>query len=547
MDTFRRALTISLFAVFSLAACSGPDSFPVKSQPEIHKDGTTVLRKGNGAEPETLDPHRAQSVGAANILRDLYEGLVSQAPNGDLRPGGAASWTISPDRKTYIFTLRRGAVWSNGELLTAKDYAYGLRRLVNPATASPYAEIAAPIVNATEIIHGDLPSSALGVDVVDDTHLRIRLKSPTPYFLELLAHCSTYPAYRPAVEEYGDAFTQPQNSVTNGAYTLAEWVVGSHILLKRNPNYWDNEHTGVDAVEYLPITDVGSELKRYQAGEIDWTSSVPIPQLDQIRKFIPHQLKTIPTLGVYYYGLNVTRPPLKDSPKLRRALSMAIDRKIITEKITRGDEIPAFGWVPTVVSNYTGAHMDFADWPREKRLAQAKRLYREAGYSKDKPLHLEIRYNTSEAHKKVAAVIANMWHVNLGVDTQLINEEWKVFLQNVRAKQVTEVYRGGWIADYDDPYSFLQLMYSKFGLNGTGYNSPAYDKLLDQAAVLPEGKQRQGLMRQAESLLLKDQPVIPVYFYTSKVLLKPYVKGFVGNVLGHYYSKDIRIVQGNAP
>ncbi len=541
---FSKKLPLLLLTAFAVVACSGPDSFPVKEQPKILKDGRSVLRKGNGAEPETLDPHRAQSVGASTILRDLYEGLVSKAPDGELEPGGAESWEISADKKTYTFSLRQDAVWSNGDPITAEDYAYGLRRVVNPATASPYAQILAPVVNANAIIQGDLPPSELGVKVLDKNHLRIQLNSPTPYFLGLLTHSSTYPAYRLAVEKFGDAFTQPGNSVTNGAYKLDEWVVGSHIRLKRNTSYWDNANTGVDQVDYLPITDVGSELKRYQAGEIDWTSSVPIPQLDQIRKHIPGQLKTIPTLGVYYYGLNVTRPPLADSPKLRRALSMALDREIITEKITRGDEIPAYGWVPTVVDNYKGARMEFADWPREKRLAQARRLYKEAGYSQDQPLHLEIRYNTSESHKKLASVVANMWRVNLGVDTQLINEEWKVFLQNVRGKQLTQVFRAGWIGDYNDPYTFLELMYSRFGLNGSGYNNPEYDKLLDQAAVLPGGEERQSLMRRAETILLQDQPVIPIYFYTSKVLIKPYIRGFVGNGLGHYYSKDITIVPG---
>jgi len=533
-------LVVALAAAL-LSACSGPGDLPVKLQPQILKDGTTVLRKGNGAEPETLDPHRAQSVGASNILRDLYEGLVSKAPNGDLEPGGASAWEISEDRTTYTFNLRKDAMWSNGEPVTAQDYAYGLRRVVAPATGSPYAQVLAPVVNASAIIQGDLPPSSLGVEVLDKHRLRIQLNSPTPYFLGLLTHSSTYPAYRENIESHGDSFTLAENSVTNGAYVLSEWVVGSHIRLKRNRLYWDDEHTGVGQVDYLPITDVSSELKRYQAGEIDWTSSVPVPQLDQIREHIPEQLKTVPTLGVYYYGLNVTKPPLADAPELRRALSMALDREIITEKITRGGEIPAYSWVPGVVGDYQGPRMDFANWPREKRLAEAKRLYQAAGYSENKPLHLEIRYNTSESHKKLASVVANMWKVNLGVDTELINEEWKVFLQNVRSKQLTQVYRAGWIGDYNDPNTFLELMGSRFGLNGAGYKNPEYDALLEQIAVLPGGDKRQALMHQAEAILLRDQPVIPLYFYTSKNLIKPYVKGFEGNVLGHYYSKDISI------
>jgi len=297
-------------------------------------------------------------------------------------------------------------------------------------------------------------------------------------------------------------------------------------------------------VVYLPITDVASELKRYQAGELDWTAAVPVPQLGRVRYQVPDQLQTVPWLGVYYYGLNVTRPPFRDSPKLRRALSMAIDREIICERITRGGETPAYSWVPPAVSDYEPPQADYAGWARERRLDQARTLYREAGYGPDNPLTLELRYNTSESHKKLASVVANMWRVNLGVKVTLINEEWKVFLQNVRQRQVTQVYRAGWIGDYDDPQTFLSLLHSDFGLNGTGFSNDRYDELLDTAARTPAGEKRRALMQQAEALLLEAQPVIPVYFYTSKTLLKPYVKGFVGNPMGHYYSKDLSIEWG---
>lgn len=540
---FKICLPVWLLAL--AAACSAPDDFPVKVEPEILDDGaTTVLRRGNGAEPETLDPHRAQSVGASNILRDLYEGLISKAPDGELEPGGAESWTISDDRRVYTFKLRQNALWSNGEPVTARDYVYGLRRSVDPLTGSAYAQILAPVVNAGDIIAGDKDPQSLGVEAVDDYTLRITLNQPTPYFLGLLTHSSTYPLYEPVVQAHPSNFTQPAHAVTNGAYRMSEWVVASHIRVVRNPSYWDDLNTGVDQVVYLPITDVASELKRYQAGELDWTAAVPVPQLDRVRYQVPDQLQTVPWLGVYYYGLNVTRPPFRDSPKLRRALSMAIDREIICERITRGGETPAYSWVPPAVSDYEPPQADYAGWARERRLDQARTLYREAGYGPDNPLTLELRYNTSESHKKLASVVANMWRVNLGVKVTLINEEWKVFLQNVRQRQVTQVYRAGWIGDYDDPQTFLSLLHSDFGLNGTGFSNDRYDELLDTAARTPAGEKRRALMQQAEALLLEAQPVIPVYFYTSKTLLKPYVKGFVGNPMGHYYSKDLSIEWG---
>ncbi len=538
----RRALICVLWAGLLLTGCGGgEESFPVKIQPEIHDDGTTVLRRGNGAEPETLDPHQARSVTAANILRDLYEGLVSRAPDGTLEPGGAASWQISDDGLIYTFKLRENGRWSNGEPVTAEDYVYGLRRSVAPATGSAYAQMLSPIVNASAIIAGEKAPETLGVRALDDTMLEITLKAVTPYLLGILTHSSSYPVYRPAVEAHGRSFTQPENAVTNGAYKLDSWRVNSKIVLTRDTEYWDNANTDIDRVEYYPITDANSELSRYQAGALDWAAMVPIPELETVKEHIPDQLHTHPTLGVYYYGFNLTREPFKDAPKLRQALSMAIDRQVIVDKITRGDEIPAYGWIPPVVRGYDGVEFDWTTLSEDERLTRARELYRAAGYSEDNPLHVEVRYNTNDGHKKIASVIASMWRGALGIDVTMINEEWKVFLQNVQERQVTEVYRGGWIGDYNDPNTFLEIMNSDFGLNGAGYHSERYDTLQQRAAHMPAGDEREAVIREAESVLLADSPVIPLYFYTSKVLLKPYVKGFVGNATSTYYSKDLEI------
>jgi len=539
----RRLLFCLLIASAGLTACGGSDSssFPVKVSPEVHDDGTTVLRRGNGAEPESLDPHQARSVPAANILRDLYEGLISTSPAGEIEPGGAESWQVSDDKLTYTFKLREAARWSNGEPVTAGDYVYALRRSVDPATGSPYAQLHAPIVNATAIIAGDKPPQSLGVEALGDHKLRIRLKAVTPYFLGTLAHASSYPVYRPAVEKHGAAFTRPDNAVTNGAYTMADWRVNAEIGLKRNTAYWDNANTAIDRVEYYPITDVNSALSRYQAGELDWTSTVPISQLETVREHVPDQLQTVPSLGVYYYGYNVRRAPFKDSPELRQALSMAIDRQVIVNKITRGDEVPAYGWIPPVVRGYQGERFNWAELSDDERKAKARELYHEAGYSDANPLDVNFRYNTNDGHRKIASVVGAMWREVLGARVTLRNEEWKVFLQNVREGNDTEIYRAGWIGDYNDPNTFFEVMNSHFGINGTGYASDRYDTLQQRAAHMPEGEARTKVMRQAEARLLKDNPVIPIYFYTSKTLLKPYVEGFEGNALGAYYSKDLRI------
>lgn len=525
------------------AACSrGDDELAVrKSQPERLSDGRAMLRKGNGAEPESLDPHKSQSTISSAILRDLYESLVGEAPNGDLIPGAAESWEISPDGLTYTFHLRGNARWSNGQPVTAEDFAWSLRRSVDPATASVYSAVLSPILNAADVTAGKRPPAELGVEARDAKTLRIRLKAPTPYFLGLLTHTSTYPVYRPAVEQYADQYTAPGKNVSNGAYVIKEWVVSSHILLERNPQYWDNANTKIDLVKYLAIDNAESEFKRYLAGELDLTGTVPIPQLDWARTRLPNEYKAHASISTYYYGLNLEQPPFKNNPKLRLALSMALDRQILVQKVTRGGELPAYGWVPPGIINYTPQKPAWADWPRDRQVTEARRLYRKAGYSEAKPLQIEIRYNTSEGHKKIAAAISAMWKMTLGLRTSLVNEEWKVLLDNVNAKKLTQVYRAGWVGDYNDAFTFAELMLSRFGLNGTGYTSPQYDALVDAAAHEADVMQRRELLEQAEQVLLADQPLLPIYFYVNKRLVKPYVQGYQGNVMDHIYTKYLAI------
>ena len=539
----RPILFCLLCVAIGLSACSSDESeqFPVENTPEIRADGSKVLRRGNGAEPESLDPHQARSVPAANVLRDLYSGLVQIAPGGEMLPADAESWEVGEQGLVYTFKLRAEARWSNGEPVTAQDYVYSLRRSVDPATGSPYAQLHAPIVNANAIIQGNKPPDSLGVRALDEHRLEITLKAPTPYFLGTLAHSISYPVYRPAVEAHAAAFTQPNNAVTNGAYTMASWRVNSMIGLERNSEYWDDANTAIDRVEFYPITNANSALSRYQAGELDWSTKLPISRYDAIEKHIPDQLHTQATLGVYYYGLNLKRAPFKDAPELRRALSMAIDRRVIVDKITRGGEIPAYGWIPPVVEGYAGAKFEWVSLSTAEREAKARELYAEAGYSDKKPLQVEIRYNSGDGNKKIASVMASMWRSVLGADVALRNEEWKVFLDSVRNGTDTQAYRMAWIGDYNDPNTFFELLNSNFGLNGTGYASAKYDRLQEEQAHMPAGSERNQVMKQAEATLLADNPVIPIYFYVSKYLIKDYVTGFVGNPLDSYYSKDLAI------
>lgn len=540
----RRLACYALLAVcFSLTACGGDSaSFPDRIQPDIRKDGTKVLRVGNGAEPETLDPHQASGVPAANVLRDLYEGLVIHAPDGHIIPGDAKSWDISPDRKTYTFHIRADARWSNGQPVTAQDYVYSLRRAVAPATASPYADMHSPITHASAIIAGKKDPDTLGVQALDAHTLQIRLHAPTPFFLKTLAHTSSDPVYPPAVKKWGSAFTQPGHAVTNGAYEMVSWRVNDKIVVKRNPYYWDNRHTHIDRVGYYPITDGNSELSRYQAGELDWTAGAPTAKLDALKKNIPDQYHAVPTLGVAYFGLNVTRPPFKGNRKLRMALSMALNRRVIVNKILRGGEPPAYSWIPTVIQGYQSVTYPWAGLSDKARDAKARQLYHEAGYSKAHPLKAEFLYPTGAGGKKLAIVAAAMWHNVLGATITTRNEEWKAYLQDTREQADTEIFYAGWIGDYEDPNTFFSILNSHAALDYTGYRSAKYDRLQAESEHTPDGPKRTQLMHAAERTLLHDCPLIPVFFWTNHHVIKPYVKGFVGNPLDIYYSKDLNIV-----
>mgnify|MGYP000057736149 CR=1 FL=1 len=500
-----------------------------------------TLRRGNGSEPQSLDPHKSEGVPSSNIQRDLYEGLISESPDGELVPGVAQSWTISKNGLRYLFMLRKDAKWSNGDAVTAYDFVYSWRRIVDPKTGSYYAQTLAPVLNTEAIIKGTKKVTALGIRAINKYQLEVTLKGPTPYFLGLLTHSSTYPVHRASVEKYGERFARVGNLVGNGAFVLKQWSIQSHILLERNKNYWDDKNTRLDKVYYYPIEDQSSELKRYRAGEIDITEGVPISQMPWLRKNLKQDLHLASYLGTYYFGYNLTKPPFKDNKLLRQALSMVIDRRVLTEKILKTGELPAYSWVPPNVANYKQIEYEWKDWPMSRRVKYAKALFKKAGYNQATPLTVQIRYNTSENHKKIAIVIASMWKKNLGVKTELYNEEWKVFLANRKSKKDTQVFRAGWIADYNDAFSFAELMHSNHGVNDSGYNNPDYDALLAKSAREPDISKRRRLLQRAEKMLLDDYPVIPVYFYRSKHLVKPYIGGYKDNSMDHHYSKHLYI------
>lgn len=532
----RRLLLLgAAVAALAMASCGG-------GEPEV--DGArSLLNRGLGAEPESLDPHRSRSSEAGDVQRDLGEGLMGYTADGRLAPRAASGWEVSADGLEYRFFLRPDARWSNGEPVTAKDFVYSFRRLVDPETAAFYSQSILDVENAAAIVAGEQPITALGVAAGGDYELVMRLRRPTPYFLALLTHPSMFPVHRASIEAHGDAHARPGSLVSNGAYRLVAWDLGSLIELERNPHYWNDDTTSIDRVRYLLVPEAQVELNRYRAGELHITDQVPLESFAQVRAERPDELRVAPYLSIYYYGLNLTRPPFRDNAALRRALSMAIDRKILTKLILGRGEIPAWGWVPPGVDNYEGQRFGYADMDRESRHAAARAAYREAGYSREEPLAVEIRYNTSDTHQRIALAIQSMWRDVLGVEATLINEEFQVLLSNMRAMEVTEVFRSSWSGDYNDAHTFLNVLRSEASSNMTGYASAEYDALMARAAEQTDLDIRRGYLQEAERVLLRDHPVIPIYFLVSKHLVSPEVDGWEDNVLDYHYSQHLSLAE----
>lgn len=533
---------VAIIAVLALAAAAAFWFYqPQTSAPSPQDVAAVTLNRGNGHEPESLDPQRSRTDSEHIILRDLYEGLTSLDEQARPVPAAASAWTVSPDGRTYEFTLRSGLRWSNGDPLTAEDYVFALQRLVDPATASPYAQIVDMLEGAGDITAGKREPRTLGVESPEANRIVMRLRAPAPYLPGLLAHPSTFPVHRPSLERFGREFTRPGNSVSNGAFVLEGWSIGSHVTASRNRYYWNDANNRIDAVKFHHIADQAAELRRYRAGELDITYVVPGAQFQWVRENLPDELHVSPQLSTYYYGYNLSKPPFKDNAPLRRALSMAIDRERLTQLVTGRGELPAYGWVPQGVDQYSSQSPDWAQLGSEERVAEARRLYAQAGYSERKPLRTEIRYNADESHTRIALAIQAMWKEHLGVEATLVGEEFKVLLQNINQADVTQVFRSSWIADYNDAYTFAQYLKSDFGLNLPRYRNTEYDRLVNQAAAEVDRARRQSLLEQAEALMLDDQPIIPLYFYVSKHLVKPWVQGWRNNVMNVQYSKDMAI------
>ena len=534
----RTHFTLSLLTAGIL--CASTATWAAKVPAGTQLADKQELVRNNGSEPASLDPHKVESDVEFNIISDLFDGLVSVSPAGEIQPRLAEKWE-NKDNTVWTFHLRPGITWSDGTPITAEDIVWSWQRLVDPKTASPYASYPGSmrIVNGTDIAEGKKAPESLGVKAINDTTLEVTLTQPNAAFLAMLAHPSLVPIDKVLVGRFGDKWTKPEHFVSSGAYKLSQWVVNERIVAVRNPKYWDNEHTVIKKVTYLPISSEAADVNRYKAGEIDIVYTVPINQFAQLKKTLGSELDVSPQLATYYYQFNTTRPPFNDA-RVRKALNLALDKDIIADKVLGQGQRPAWLISQPDIGGVKLQNPDYASWPMDKRIAEAKKLLAEAGFNDSHPLSFNLLYNTSESHQRIAIAASSMWKKNLGVEAKLQNQEWKTMLDTMHTHNFDAV-RYAWIADYDDAATFLNNFRTVDSQNTTQYSNPDYDRALVNAAKSKTAEERGKFYQQAEDLLGRDVPAIPVYHYVRTHLVKPWVGGFTPDKLGYYYTKDMYI------
>ncbi|MEI6986647.1 MAG: peptide ABC transporter substrate-binding protein [Rhodospirillaceae bacterium] len=493
----------------------------------------SVLTRGNGGEPTTLDPHATDGRTESTILRDLFEGLVVFGPGGRIIPGIAEAWEVSDDGITYNFHLRADARWSNGDSVTAEDFVYSLRRSIAPHKGGNASNMAV-IRNAEAVMKGEKPPTELGVEAVNPQTLRIGLRGPTPYFLALISSDNNaMPVHKASVEKFGDMWAKPGNLIGTGAYQLTEWKPNQQVTLTRNPNYYGKDGVKIDKVIYWPIASASEELRLFKSNMLDMTYEVPQEQVKWISLSDPKEFWNKPYIATYYYAFNLMAEPFKGNRPLRKALSLAINREALVEKVTRAGELPAYSLVPPVVPNYKRQPLPFMDQTLETRQEEARHLFAEAGFSPAQPLTIELLYNTTDNNKKIGNAIIGMWQDTFGkgIVVTPVSTDRSDYLQR-RSRRQFQVVRAAWIGDYADPTVFLNLMLSSAGppRNDPGYKSTAYDDLMAKAGQSNDATERANLLQQAERLFLEDYAIIPIYHFATKSLVSERVKGLVFNI-----------------
>lgn len=495
------------------------------------------LLRGNGAEPESLDPHLATSVSAGNILINLFEGLTRlNAASLVPEPGIAESWELSADGLQIDFHLR-DAVWSDGEPVSASDFVFAFRRLLHPDLGASYAFMLYPILNAREVNKGELPPESLGVEGMDDHHLRLKLAKPTPYIFSLLAHWTAFPLPEHVLKKHGNEndrggeWTRDENFVSNGAFVLKAWRSEDRILLEKNPQYWQADQVTLSAAAFIPFSDPGAEERAFRAGEIHVGYSLPRHRLPYYRENQPEVLRVDPYLESVGYAVNLKHPALQDV-RVRRALSMALDRKLLTEKILYGVREPAFSYVPPGTAGFQPSMQ------LEENVEEARRLLAEAGYPGGEGFpEMKFIYPSAQDSQRIAEVIQQQWMQVLGVHMEIVNLERQSYFSRRRERDFDLCYFA-WVGDFVDPLTFLGLWVSDAGNNLADWQAPGYDVLIQEAALA--GDDRLTLLAQAEALLLEELPILPLYFGATQYLKDPRVRGWEANLLDWHPLRALR-------
>ena len=501
-----------------------------------------ALSRGLDDTPRSIDPLLATDVPGQRVADDLFEGLTSIDIGGKYSPGVASSWDSSPDGKTWVFHLRPDARWSNGAPVTAGDFVYSWRREVDPRTGAQYAEGLAPIENALDIAAGRKPPDTLGAEALDQHTLRVRLNGPTPYFLDLLAQQYLYPVYEPAITQYGDDWVRPEHIVSNGAFVLRENVIGSRITLEKNERYWDAAHVRLQRVTYYVLPSRADQAARYLAGDLDWTDSFAANQRKWLKSIIGDQVVNSPYFGDYMLAMNFQLPPFKGNLPLRQALVLALDREPLVRFMRQGMYEPEYSWMPPL-PGYDAPLPQWQSLGDDARHALARRLYAQAGYSAAHPLRIKLYVPSQDGDSRhfFEAIIAS-WYSVLGAQVQLYEEEFKVLLQE-RALHKLALFYDSWIGDYPDPYTFMQIRYTGNGNNNADYSNPKFDQLVDAAGQESDNVKRYALFEQAERVLEDDAAYIPLYYYATRHLVKPYLRGWQSNVMDRNLSRYMYLLE----
>jgi oligopeptide transport system substrate-binding protein len=487
-----------------------------------------TLNIHNGGDPTSLDPHKLSGDWENRIAGDIFEGLVTEDRMAEPIPGQAESWTISDNGLVYTFKLRDGIQWTDGTPVTAGDFVYAFQRLMNPETAADYAYLQYPIKNAEKINNGTIKDlGELGVKAIDDKTLEITLEQPTPYFIGALTHYTAYPLPKHVIEAKGADWVKIENIVTNGPYKPTEWVPGSHVSTVKNDKYYDAANVQIDNVKFFVLEDQSAALKRYRAGEFDIMTEFPTDQYEWMKENMPGEVQVAPFAGLYYYVINSSKAPF-DNADVRKALSMSVNREVIGPQILGTGELPAYSWVPPGMANYGEvATISWKDMPYPEKVEEAKKLLASAGFGPDNPLKFQLRYNTNENHKRIAVAIAAMWK-QLGIEVELYNTETKVHYDELQ-NGILDVARAGWLADYNDPDNFLNLLKSTVNYNYGRWTNKEYDALIDKGNATTDMKERANIFRQAEQIALDETAAIPIYYYLARNVVSLKVKGFENN------------------